>query len=183
MPKPFLRSLLAFFAVLVLVLPAFAQMFGPAVTTTNVNLRQGPGARYAIVRVLRSGEEVSISRCAGTWCLVDAGRDRGWIAQAYLRRLIDRPAPTWPDFGIGRSRACFYERPNFRGASFCLLPGEGESNLGNWRDRIASVAVEGRSTSVDLCTQRNFRDCTEIRRDMPVLSRHLQDAIASVKVW
>lgn len=183
MTKVLFRFTMALCAALLLSLPAFAQTSGSAVTTANVNLRQGPGPRYTVVRVLRPGEDVSISRCAGTWCLVDAGRDRGWVAQTYLRRVIGSRPPMRPDFGVGRSRACFYERPNFRGASFCLLPGDSESNLGTWRGRIASVAIEGRSTSVELCTLRNFRDCTPVRRDLPVLSRHLQDTITSVKVW
>lgn len=183
MTKVFFRTVIALAALLLFPLPAFAQMVGPAVTTNNVNLRMGAGSRFAVVRVLRPGEEVNISRCASNWCLVDAGRDRGWVAQAYLRRMIDRPVAPRPDFSAGQARACFYEQTNFRGASFCLLPGQSESNLGNWRDRIASVSIVGRSVSVDVCTSRNFRDCAELRRDTPVLASFLQDAIASVKVW
>ena len=177
MKNVLLRSAMALCLALLLAPPAFAQLSGPAVTTANVNLREGPGARHAIVRVLRPGEELTIARCASNWCLVDAGRDRGWVAQPYLRRLIARP-----DVGF-RARACFYERPHFRGASFCLLPGQSEGNLGAWRDRIASVAIEGRSVAVELCFGRNFRDCTMLVTDVPTMPRRLQDAVTSVKVW
>ncbi|CAN7493887.1 SH3 domain-containing protein [Devosia sp. LjRoot3] len=187
MIRTLVRFAMAVFAVLVLSLPALAQMFGPAVTVANVNLRNGPGTNHAVIRVVRSGEEVTIVRCERNWCLVNAGRDTGWLSQSYVMRLIAAPPPPmpWPDFDFdaGPARACFYDRPNFRGDSFCLRPGNGNANLGNWRNRIASVAIHGNSLSVDLCTGRDFRNCTSIRRDMSNLSRQLQGAIASVKVW
>lgn len=183
--KKLLRLALAFVALLLLSLPAMAQMFGPALVTANVNLRNGAGTRHAVIRVLRINEEVMISHCASNWCLVDAGRDRGWVSQTYLRRLISQPGPSWPEFNfnIGIGRACFYELPRFRGASFCMRPGQSDGNLGNWRDRIGSVAINGRSINVDVCTERNFRNCTIISQDMPVLSPRLTNAIASIKVW
>ncbi|WP_449394016.1 SH3 domain-containing protein [Devosia riboflavina] len=189
MIKTLVRLAIAAFAVLVLSLPALAQMHGPAVTVANVNLRNGPGTNHAVVRVVRSGEDVTIVRCERNWCLVNAGRDTGWLAQNYVMRVIAAPPPTlWPDFDFdtGPTRVCFYDRPNFRGDSFCLRPGNGNDDLGNWRNRIASVAMRGgqsSSLSVDLCTARNFRNCTSVRDDMPNVSRHLQGAIASVKVW
>lgn len=189
MIKTLVRLALALVAVLVLSLPAFAQMFGPAVTVANVNLRNGPGTNHAMIRVVRSGEEVTIVRCERNWCLVNAGRDTGWLSQSYVMRLIAAPPPPpplWPDFDTGPTRVCFYDRPNFRGDSFCLRPGNGNDDLGNWRNRIASVALRGsqsHSLSVDLCTARHFRNCSSIRDDMSNVSRHLQGAIASVKVW
>ena len=188
MIKTLVRLAMALFAVLVLSLPALAQMFGPAVTVANVNLRNGPGANHAVIRVVRSGEEVTIVRCERNWCLVNAGRDTGWLSQSYVMRVIAPPPPSmpWPDSNVGPARACFYDRPNFRGDSFCLRPGNGNDDLGNWRNRIASIAILGgqsSSLSVDLCTGRSFRNCTSIRDDMSNVSRHLQGAIASVKVW
>lgn len=183
MMKVLFRLAMALCAVLVLSAPAFAQMFGPAVTTANVNMRQGAGPRHAVIRVLRPGEEVNITRCANNWCLVEAGRTRGWVYQTYLRRLIVHPGPSFPGFNFGEPRACFYERADFRGASFCLLRGQGEGDLGNWRNRISSVSIEGRTVTVDLCRSRNFRDCTVLSGDMPKLSRALEGAVVSVRVW
>lgn len=189
MAKSFLRLALALFSVLALSIPVLAQMAGPAVTVANVNLRNGPGVNHAAIRVVRSGEEVTIVRCQRNWCLVDAGRDTGWLAQNYVMRVIAAPAPPlWPDFDFdtGPTRVCFYDRPNFRGDSFCLRPGNGNDDLGNWRNRIASVAMMGSqsgSLSVDLCTARHFRNCTSVRDDTSNVGRHLQGAIASVKVW
>lgn len=186
--KTLLRLALALCTILVLSLPALAQTFGPATTIANVNLRNGPGTNHAVIRVVRSGEDVTIVRCERNWCLVNAGRDTGWLSQSYVMRVIDSPAPSWPDFDFdtGPTRVCFYDRPSFRGASFCLRPGNGNSDLGNWRNRIASVAIRGShsgSLGVDLCTARNFRNCTSIRDDMWSVSRHLRGAIVSVKVW
>lgn len=190
MLKTLVRLATMLFAVLVLSLPALAQLFGPAVTVANVNLRNGPGTNHAVIRVVRSGEEVTIVRCERNWCLVNAGRETGWLSQSYVMRVIaPPPAPPpsmpWPDFDfdMGPARACFYDRPNFRGDSFCLRPGNGNGDLGNWRNRIASVLIHGNSLSVDLCTARSFRNCTSIRRDMSNVSRDLQSSIASVKVW
>lgn len=187
MMNKLVRLATALAAALVLSLPALAQTFGPAVTVANVNLRNGPGTNHGVIRVVRSGEDVTIVRCERSWCLVNAGRETGWLAQNYVMRVIAAPPPVLlPDFDTGPTRVCFYDRPNFRGDSFCLRPGNGNADLGNWRDRIASVALRGgqsHSLSVDLCATRNFRNCTSIRDDMPNVNRHLQGAIASVKVW
>lgn len=187
MTKSIIRFAAALFTALAMTLPVLAQMAGPAVTVANVNLRNGPGTNHVVVRVVRSGEDVTILRCQRNWCLVDAGRDTGWLSQNYVMRVIATPAPPlWPDFDTGPNRVCFYDRPNFRGDSFCLRPGNGNDDLGNWRNRIASVAIVGGqsgSIGVDLCTARHFRNCTSVRHDMSNVSRHLEGAIASVKVW
>ena len=93
MMKTFVRLAMALAAVLVLSLPALAQMFGPAVTVANVNLRNGPGTNHAVIRVVRSGEDVTIVRCERNWCLVNAGRETGWLAQNYVMRVIAAPPP------------------------------------------------------------------------------------------
>lgn len=178
------RLILVLATVLALAVPAQAQSSGEAVATGNVNLRQGPGTRYPVVRVLRSGERLDIARCSGTWCLVDAGRDRGWVAQAYTRRIVDARPPR-PDItiGIGRAQACFYEVPRFRGRSFCLRSGQDEPNLRSWRNGIGSIELTGRVRGVDLCMERNFRRCTPVFDSQAVLSRRLQDNIVSLRVW
>lgn len=158
-------------------MPASAQLSGPAVTTIGVNLREGPGTRYRVLQILRAGDEVDVARCTGNWCLVDIGWRRGWVAQAYLRRLIpSAPVPA-------AARACFYEESYFRGASFCLVRGQSQTDLGAWSERIASVMLHGRWVNADLCTRRNLRSCTVITRDTAVVRRHLQEAVVSVKVW
>lgn len=158
---------------------------GAAVATTNVNMRAGPGTNYEVVAVLRSGDEVFVNRCRASWCLVDFGRDRGWVSQSFLRQLISspgRPPSGGPGFGGGFGRACFFEDANFRGRSFCLRQGEQERNLGRWENRITSISVEGRSTLVEACTDRNFRNCSTFTRDVPILNFMLQQNISAVSV-
>ena len=193
------------FALLVLVCVGVSSAFAQsAVTTTNVNMRQGPGTNYSVVEVLRGGDSVNIVRCSGSWCLVEQrGGTRGWVSRSFLREVIAspggggrppvvRPGPTIdlninigggrPGVGIGARRACFYEDVNFRGRSFCARPGERRSNLANWNNRISSIAIEGRSTEVEVCTERNFRNCSSFRGDVPVLNRMLQQNISSLLV-
>lgn len=158
---------------------------GTAVTTTNVNMREGPGTNYPVVAVLRTGDQVHVNRCRASWCLVDFGRDRGWVSQSFLRQLISSPPPGGnrpggPGFGLGR--ACFFEDANFRGRSFCLRQGEQERNLGRWENRITSISIEGRSTVVEACTDRNFRNCSTFTRNVPILNFMLQQNISAVGV-
>ena len=162
---------------------------GRAATTTNVNMRVGPGTSYPVVTVLRAGEQVMVSRCRATWCLVDFGRDRGWVAQSLLRPVISTGRPIPPIGGpiggggsIGFGRACFYEREHFRGRSFCLDQGESERNLGRWENHIGSIRVEGRFTEAEACTDRNFRNCNTFTRNVPILNFMLQQNVSSVRV-
>jgi SH3-like domain-containing protein len=159
---------------------------GAAITTTNVNMRVGPSTNYQVIAVLRSGDEVSVSRCSSGWCLVDFGRDRGWVSQTFLRPLISSPGgggnrPGGPDSG-GWGRACFFEDLEFRGRSFCLRKGESDASLGRWENRISSIWVEGRATAVEVCTDRNFRNCSTFHRNVPVLNFMLQQNVSSVRV-
>ncbi|HEY4201905.1 MAG TPA: SH3 domain-containing protein [Devosiaceae bacterium] len=176
--------------------PAFAQTRS-AVTTSNVNMRQGPGTNYAVAQVLRSGESVNIVRCTGNWCLVQFRGNRGWISSSLLREggagPIGRPSGPninlninigggRPGVGTPANRACFYSNVNFRGSSFCALPGERRANLASWNNRISSIAIQGRSIRVEVCTERNFRNCSSFRSDVPVLNRMLQQNISSLIV-
>jgi hypothetical protein len=171
-----------------LVSMAVAQgMSGAAITTTNVNMRVGPSTNYQVTAVLRSGDEVFVNRCSGGWCLVDFGRSRGWISQSFLRPLISSPGggnrpPSGPDLGGGWGRACFFEDVEFRGRSFCLRQGESDASLGRWENRISSILVEGRPTTVEVCTDRNFRNCSTFTRNVPVLNFMLQQNVSSVRV-
>jgi len=67
-----------------------------AVTTSNVNLRSGPGTGYAAQRMLPSGTAVEIGGCdeEGAWCSVTADGVGGFVAGRYLEAQ-DAPDP-WP---------------------------------------------------------------------------------------
>lgn len=186
------RILLAIaIAYLGLVTMALAQVgSGPAIATTNVNMRFGPSTNDPVVAVIRTGDQVMVNRCSGGWCLVDFGRDRGWISQSFLRPLISGPGPGQgggnrpggPIIDIGRGSACFYEDLRFRGRSFCLQQGESDASLGRWENRISSIGIDGRLTIVEVCTDRGFRNCSMFTSDVPVLNFMLQQNISSVRV-
>lgn len=46
---------------------------GTATTRTNVNVRSGPGVRYALLGTLPAGSPVSVVGCTGSWCQTQYG--------------------------------------------------------------------------------------------------------------
>ena len=55
------------------------------VTTTNLNLRTGPGLTYKIIRVLREGTRVTTTgKTARGFAEILVGRSRGWSSMQYL---------------------------------------------------------------------------------------------------
>ena len=55
------------------------------ITTTNLNLRTGPGLTYKIIRVLREGTRVTTTgKTARGFAEVLVGRSRGWASMQYL---------------------------------------------------------------------------------------------------
>ena len=57
-----------------------------AISTTDLNMRSGPGTDYPVVGVIPANSQVAIEDCAaGTmWCMVDAGGVQGWADSGYL---------------------------------------------------------------------------------------------------
>lgn len=80
-----------------------------------------------------------------------------------------------------RDRACFFERSNFRGDSFCARPGERLARLGRWDRSISSIEIQG-DAEVLICERTNFDGrCIVISRS----SRNLgaaDDRIRSLRV-
>ncbi|WGD31589.1 SH3 domain-containing protein [Ancylobacter sp. WKF20] len=52
----------------------------PAVATTDLNIRSGPGTRYAVIGSLPAGTQVNTGGCAGSWCRVGGG----FVSASYL---------------------------------------------------------------------------------------------------
>lgn len=152
-----------------------------AIVTTNLNMRSGPGTRYGVLTVLQRGDVVRVHTCDRGWCNITFRRQRGWVSQNYLARPVGgggggpivRPPPR---------EVCFFEETRFRGRSFCALPGESQADLGNWRNRIASITVGGFPT-VQVCVERNFSDCDAFNEDVPVLPWWLERNISSFRVF
>jgi hypothetical protein len=81
----------------------------------------------------------------------------------------------------GRDQVCFYERPNFRGDSFCARPGDDIARLGSWDDEISSIRVSGDARAL-VCERTNFNGrCIVVSRDAPSLGR-ADDEISSIRV-
>lgn len=54
-------------------------------TTTNLNLRQGPGASTRKLATLSQGTRVTVWACGGGWCKVTTRGLTGYVSQRYLR--------------------------------------------------------------------------------------------------
>lgn len=76
---------LLFAAAMLVGVPSLAAA-APAVTVATVNLRAGPSTAYRVVGVVPPATHVVTHGClAGyTWCDVEVGPWRGWIAAGYL---------------------------------------------------------------------------------------------------
>jgi uncharacterized protein YraI len=76
-------------------LPAAANA-ATAVTTSNVNLRQGPSTDYPVITTLPGNTAVEIEGCAQGWCKVDYAGAAGWMSEDYLEGLSSPPAIVLP---------------------------------------------------------------------------------------
>lgn len=63
---------------------AGAAMASPAVVTNDLNLRSGPGTRYAVVATMPAGATVNVMNCGGAWCRVSWGDAVGFASRSYL---------------------------------------------------------------------------------------------------
>ncbi len=151
---------------------------GTAVTTTNLNVRNGPGTRYAVIDVLQRGETVRVNSCDGGWCRINHRGSSGWVSQNHL----DRTGGGGGGGGGRPSReACFYEDTHFRGRSFCAAPGDSDRSLGSWNNRISSISIRGFPT-VQVCSDRYFGDCDAFNRDVATLPWWLDRNVSSFRV-
>ena len=55
-----------------------------AVVTRDLNLRSGPGTRYAVIDTMPGGAHVDVLGCAGAWCRVDWRGRVGFASAHYL---------------------------------------------------------------------------------------------------
>lgn len=57
-------------AAALMALSAQSAVAEPALATTNVNMRQGPGTNYPLITTIPGGSTVEVSGCQGQWCAV-----------------------------------------------------------------------------------------------------------------
>jgi uncharacterized protein YraI len=81
------RGLAAGVALLLTLGASAAALAAPANITANAHLRAGPSVEYPVVALLPPGAPVQVYGCEQeyTWCDIQAGPDRGWVAGAYLQ--------------------------------------------------------------------------------------------------
>jgi uncharacterized protein YgiM (DUF1202 family) len=68
------------------------------VTTTNVNVRKGPGTSYEVVTTVPKGVKVNVVGREGAWLKVESkhGNKPGYIHGQYVRSLQDQPSAQTP---------------------------------------------------------------------------------------
>ena len=69
---------------IILLASAGIALAAPAVATSNVNVRSGPGTGYQVVTSLRRGEVVEVTGCRGGWCYIEMRGPDGWVSANYL---------------------------------------------------------------------------------------------------
>jgi len=79
-----MKKLLFSFVVILMGIFATSAYTADAITTGNVNLRTGPGVKYAKRATIPSGYRLNIHRCQGNWCQVGTQRGSGWVSSRYL---------------------------------------------------------------------------------------------------
>lgn len=107
-----LRHLFSAFVIICGLTAASPAAAATAHTITAVNMRTGPGVRYARIAVLPAGARVAVSYChsSRSWCRVRWGGRRGWVSRRYLRfvgfqpRYYPRPPVIYFDFHDRRWR-------------------------------------------------------------------------------
>lgn len=189
----------------------FPSVASAATATTAVNVRSAPvnGAVVDVLRAGQQ-VEIDRCQSNG-WCYVIKSGPDGWVSSRYLTNDDDGPAPSpsRPDVDVnigfsipgfsfqignggfdirpgrpgrpGRDQVCFYERPNFRGDSFCARPGDDIARLGSWNDEISSIRVSGDARAL-VCERNNFNGrCIVVSRDARSLGR-ADDEISSIRV-
>lgn len=176
----------------------------PGSATTFVNVRAEATSQARVVNTLERGEAVEIVRCESFWCYVEASGNDGWVAKEYLTTAPGKPGVSIgigpdglsvgvnvpgstvpeeyddePEYADGE--ACFYERTQYRGNSFCVQVGDQIPDLGGWKGRISSIENPD-GLDVTVCTRTRTRgDCRTYTTSSRSLGR-FDDVIVSLSV-
>jgi len=81
-------------AVALLALPLAAPAF-TASNTRPLNVREGPGTQFLVLRVLPARTAVSVRGCINgwQWCEIEARRTRGWVDSRFLQPSVRGQVP------------------------------------------------------------------------------------------
>ncbi len=180
----------------------------PATATAAVNVRTGGGTSYAIIDTLYAGEAVNVTQCQSGWCYIEHSGPNGWVSGNYLSAasggggssssaaddaaaaaaiqifgtilgaVVNSALPPPP----APAQVCFFNGPNYTGASFCVNAGNNDNKLvGFWNDRISSITVSPGS-SVTVCRNWFYGGiCNSYNVNKPNLIWQLNNRISSYK--
>jgi hypothetical protein len=145
----------------------------------KANIRKGPSSNAKKIGTLAAGASVEVDpdSCTNGFCqLANDFGPQGWISED----LIEFEEEEEPE---EVAEACFYDKANFGGQSFCLEAGDIENKLSSkWNDRISSIEISG-DISVDLCTDKNLYGlCGTFYSDVASLSSKLNNKVTSIEV-
>lgn len=154
---------------------------------STLELRTGPGTKYAITGEIAGMAPIKVLRCQKHWCVVDGPTGRGWtnIGKIDFGTTTRDVALNVPAKDLSNGEMCFYEGANYTGASFCLSSGNTVRDLAlsGWDNRVTSVRVTV-PTSAALCRDRTFQSyCERITESQPRLSRYLARNLSSLRVY
>jgi uncharacterized protein YraI len=79
-----MQSVRAFLVASALGLSATAALASPALVTSDLNLRSGPGTQYRSLGVVPGGSTVNVFECQRGWCAVSAFGRNGFVNDNYL---------------------------------------------------------------------------------------------------
>ena len=80
----------------------------PALATTNVNLRAGPGTTYNVIVTIPGGTTIDVAGCNGQWCQVTWQGQNGYVIATSIDQgdadgpSAGGPPPGEPPPGVGR---------------------------------------------------------------------------------
>jgi uncharacterized protein YraI len=99
----------------------------PAVVSTDLNLRSGPGTVHQVIAVMQAGASVDTLGCGAGWCRIAYGGQVGYASQNYLDFGQQAVRPGFRAYGQAArhgSRAyTAYERPRVRARTYYRHPG------------------------------------------------------------
>lgn len=176
-----------FLVIVLLALPAQALESGTAAwLIKGQSLFEGPGEAYDVVGELAGETRIRVDRCTYRWCRIHAAGERGWVSRDNISFGQEPRGPlTGPHFDRPRGGAvCFFEGPDFSGASVCAKAGTVVHDLllFNLDNRYSSVEVS--ASSVMVCRDRDFTSyCELIVKSQPRLHGFLDDNVSSYRVY
>jgi uncharacterized protein YraI len=107
----------------ILIASAGAAVAAPAAVTSDLNVRSGPGTKYAVVGSVPAGATVNVLSCNGGWCRVAFGSRQGFVNNSYLAEADEGPV-------YGEAPPAVYVGPVY-GYGYGWGPGWGWG--GGWR--------------------------------------------------